>query len=253
MTEEFKVVIPVKYNSARFPGKPLEKINGKPMMQYVYDNAVGSGADEIIIATDNTLVGMSAEEFGATVCMTSDNHESGVDRIIEVITKYNWDEQTVVVNLHCDEPLAPASLIKQVVSNLLENAEVDCATLCTPVRSQDDINNPDIVKVVTDSADLAMYFSRSPIPYRRDAEQDSAITYYRHIGLYAYRTSLLRTFKNLPVSDLEKAERLEQLRLLWNGMSIHTAEAVEKPGPVVESSEDLEKVKAIISSGSATE
>jgi len=249
MSNKFKVVIPSRYESSRFPGKPLAVINGKPMVQHVYQCALASGAEEVIVATDSTLVGMKAEEFGATVCMTVEDHATGTDRLCEVIDKLAWGDETVVVNLQCDEPLTPPDIINQVAVNLLNHEDADCSTLCVPIVSDDERKNPNIVKVIADSNGNAMYFSRSVIPYGGHVGSgDTASLWNRHIGLFAYRAGLLRVYKNFPVCDLEKAEKFEHLRILWNGMRINVANARNLPGPAVHTEADLEKVKQILAS-----
>jgi 3-deoxy-manno-octulosonate cytidylyltransferase (CMP-KDO synthetase) len=247
MTEDFKIVIPARYESSRFPGKPLADIHGKPMIQRVYEAAVGAGGSEVIIATDSTMIGMAAEDFGATVCMTLEDHRSGTDRLCEVAHKLGWQDETVVVNLQGDEPLTPPAIIKQVAVNLLKNPEADCATLYTGL-SPEDADDPNIVKLVTDANGFAMYFSRSVIPFVRDPEDEVAarLMYKRHIGLYAYKVGLLRIFRSMKPCELELVEKLEQLRLMWHGMKIHVAEAASVPGHGVDTPEDLERVSAAI-------
>lgn len=247
MSEEFKIVIPARYESSRFPGKPLVDIHGKPMLQRVHEAAVAAGAGEVIIATDSTLIGMAAEEFGATVCMTSKDHRSGTDRLCEVVEKMAWTDDTIVVNLQGDEPLTPPAIINQVAVNLGSSEQAGCATLYTGLTPEE-AADPNIVKVVTDADGLALYFSRSVIPYIRDAD-DAAISelqYKRHIGLYAYDVALLKKFKTMESCELEQAEKLEQLRLMWYGIRIHAAQAVSVPGRGVDTPEDLDRIRATI-------
>lgn len=247
MIEEFKIVIPARYESSRFPGKPLVDIHGKPMIQRVHEAAVDSGASEVVIATDSTLIGMAAEEFGAEVCMTSKEHRSGTDRLCEVVEKFGWADDTVVVNLQGDEPLTPPSIIKQVAVNLINNDQAGCATLYTGL-THEEAEDPNIVKVVTDANGLALYFSRSVIPYIRDADDRAMaeLKYKRHIGIYAYNVELLREFQIMEACELERAEKLEQLRLMWYGIRIHAAEAASIPGRGIDTPEDLERVRAAI-------
>lgn len=247
MTDQFKIVIPARYDSSRFPGKPLADIHGKPMIQHVYEAAMKSGASEVIIATDSTLIGTAAEEFGATVCMTMEQHASGTDRLCEVVDKLEWPDDTVVVNVQGDEPLTPPAIINQVAVNLINNNKAGCATLYTDL-SHEDAANPNIVKVVSDASDFAMYFSRSVIPYIRDSS-DKAIAelvYKRHIGLYAYKVALLKSFSTMNPCELEQAEKLEQLRLMWHGTGIHVAKACSIPGHGVDTADDLERVRVAI-------
>ena len=247
MTEEFKIVIPARYESSRFPGKPLADIHGKPMIQRVHEAAVDSGASEVVIATDSTMIGMAAEEFGATVCMTGTDHASGTDRLCEVVKKLAWADDTVVVNLQGDEPLTPPAIINQVAVNLINNRQAGCATLYTSL-TQEEAKDPHIVKVVTDANGMALYFSRSIIPYIRDADDQAMaeLKYKRHIGLYAYRVELLKQFESMETCVLEQAEKLEQLRLMWHGVRIHTAEATSIPGRGIDTPDDLERVRAAI-------
>jgi len=243
MSDDFKVVIPVRYDSVRFPGKPLADIHGRPMIQHVYEAAVESGASEVIIATDSTLIGMAAEDFGATVCMTLEEHPSGTDRIGEVVRKMDWNDDTIIVNLQGDEPLTPPELLKQVADNLHHNADAACATLCTPLKADEDAHDPHLVKVIFDANGMAIYFSRAALPYTRDPQEDAETPHYRHIGVYAYRASLLKQYADLPASYLEQHEKLEQLRLISNGYRIHVDEASTLPGIGVDTPEDLERVK----------
>ena len=245
MTNEFKIVIPARYESSRLPGKPLADIHGKPMIQRVYEAAMEAGGSEVIIATDSTMIGMAAEDFGATVCMTLEEHRSGTDRLCEVVEKLGWADETVVVNLQGDEPLMPPAIIKQVAVNLLENPEADCASLYTGL-SAEDAKDPNIVKLVADANGFALYFSRSVIPYIRDPDDAAAanLMYKRHLGLYAYKAGLLRVFRNMKPCELEQAEKLEQLRLMWHGMKIHVAQAATIPGQGVDTPEDLERVRS---------
>ena len=246
MSSGFKVVIPARYQSVRFPAKALANINGKPMIQYVYEVALKSGADEIIIATDSDKIAEAVEVFGAPVCMTSEQHQSGTDRIAEVVDIMQWSDETIVVNLQGDEPLTPPEIISQVANNLITNTDASCATLCTPIQDAGDECDPNSVKVVFDNNGYALYFSRAAIPFERDTDAASQPIYYRHIGLYAYRASLLHRYTQLPGSELERHEKLEQLRLLSNGLRIHIAEAVSLPGAGVDTPEDLQRVQSML-------
>jgi len=247
---DFKIVIPARFASSRFPGKPLVDLCGKPMVQHVYECAVSTGAETVIIATDDDRISEACEAFGAPVCMTASDHVSGTDRIVEVATKMGWNDDDLVVNLQGDEPLTPASIILQVANNLHANPEAVCATLSAALASREEITNPNVVKVVSDINGFAMYFSRADIPYDRDQTipEDDLSEYQRHIGIYAYRVGFLKEYTQMPVCTLEKHEALEQLRILWNGKKIHVAEAIELPGHGVDTPEDLEQVKHLIES-----
>lgn len=250
MSLEFKVVIPARYASTRFEGKPLVDICGKPMLQYVYECALQSGAQQVVIATDDERIQQAAEVFGATVCMTSADHPTGTDRLAEVCLKYGWEINDIVVNLQGDEPLTPTSILRQVALNLADHPKAGIATLSTPILKADDVNDPNIVKVVTDAEGYALYFSRSAIPYNRDTANQLtdqlARQYQRHLGIYAYRVSFLHSYTNMNSCDLENSEKLEQLRALYSGVAIHVDEAVDLPGPGVDTPDDLIAVKNLL-------
>jgi len=246
MPINFKIVIPARYASTRLPGKPLLDINGKSMIQHVYERALATGASEIVIATDNATIYDTARNFSATVCMTRDDHVSGTDRLAEVVDQLGWPDDSVIVNVQGDEPMIPPQIITQVAENLVANPEASCASLMTAFHSAELATDPNVVKVVVDARGFALYFSRSVIPFLRDPAHAESVTYYRHIGLYAYRASLLRNYRALPVCELETIEKLEQLRLLWNGFRIHMAEALVVPAHGVDTESDLEKVRALL-------
>ena len=245
MSTVFKVVIPARYESVRFPGKPLADIHGRPMIQWVHECALQSGAAEVIVATDNIRIGMVAEDFGATVCMTGSQHASGTDRIGEVVHKLGWADDTIVVNLQGDEPLTPPEIIRQVADNLQQQPDADCATLYAPIAEAGEAGDPNTVKLVFDNRGYALYFSRAAIPHQRDAGA-AAPQYYRHIGMYAYRACLLKQYSQLPSSELEQYEKLEQLRLLANGLRIHVDAAQRLPGAGIDTPADLERVKSLL-------
>ncbi|MDH5765792.1 MAG: 3-deoxy-manno-octulosonate cytidylyltransferase [Gammaproteobacteria bacterium] len=250
MSLEFKVVIPARYASTRFEGKPLVDISGKPMLRYVYDCALASGAEQVVIATDDERIQQAAEGFGATVCMTSPDHPSGTDRLAEVSLKYGWDINDIVVNLQGDEPLTPASILRQVALNLADHPKAGMATLSTPIQIARDVHDPNIVKVVTDAEGYALYFSRSAIPYHRDTanqlSDEQAKSFQRHLGIYAYRVSFLHSYTNMQACELETVEKLEQLRALYSGVAIHVDEAVDLPGPGVDTPDDLKLVEELL-------
>ncbi len=240
---EFVVVIPARYASERLPGKPLREINGKPMIGHVYQRGLESDAQEVVIATDDDRVADAAENFGATVCMTGDQHRSGTERIAEVADIMNWSDDTIVVNLQGDEPAMPPSLINQCAA-LLDNLTVDVSTLASPLASQEDFDNPNVVKVVLNSEDDAIYFSRAAIPYPRSEDDsrkamDSAL---HHHGIYGYRCGILRQLVIAEPSPLELAEQLEQLRALSLGMRIRVGRPAIRPGRGVDTEDDLAAV-----------
>ncbi|HMB73298.1 MAG TPA: 3-deoxy-manno-octulosonate cytidylyltransferase, partial [Gammaproteobacteria bacterium] len=216
--EPFIVVIPARYESSRLPGKPLAEIAGRPMVMHVYDRARRSGAQRVLLATDDERIADAAAALGAEVVMTDAEHASGTDRIAEDAQRLELPDTRIVVNVQGDEPLIPAELIAQVARLLATHAQADVATLTTPLRSGESPSDPNVVKVVTDRSGMALYFSRAAIPYSRDG--DRGIALQRHVGIYAYRVAALQRLAAAPVCALESAEKLEQLRCLWLGMRI---------------------------------
>lgn len=242
----FTVIIPARYQSSRFPGKPLCLIGDKPMIEHVYDCALSSGASRVVIATDDDRIAKAGEDFNAEVIMTSSEHETGTDRIAEVARILELDVDDIVVNLQGDEPLMPAAVIRQVAENV-ERHQAACATVACVLESVEDVLDPNVVKVLWDAQGYALYFSRAPIPWDRDGWKNGQQAlgqgqYFRHIGLYAMRNALLQEFVQWPRCPLEQTEMLEQLRILWNGQRIHVAEAAEAPGPGIDTPEDLQRV-----------
>jgi len=248
----FKVVIPARYASTRLPGKPLLELAGRPMIQHVHERAVESGADEIVIATDDERIADAGGGFGAEVCMTDSRHRSGTERIEEVVRKEGWGDQAIVVNLQGDEPCMPASLITQVAGDMEDHPEAHVTTLAAPIETKRQLFDPHVVKVVTDGNGYALYFSRAPIPWHRDEfliqndQLPAGVEFLRHIGLYAYRAGFLNRYISWPVSPLERAESLEQLRVLWHGDSIHVSEATMRPGHGVDTQEDLRHAELLV-------
>ena len=252
----FRVIIPARYESTRLPGKPLRIMAGKPMIQHVYDCARRSDAAQVIIATDDVRIEQAAEAFGATVCMTSTQHRSGTERLAEVIESLQIAADDIIVNVQGDEPLMPTVCINQVAAALANTPQASVATLCTPLTTHHQLFDPHVVKVVRDSNNMALYFSRAPIPWHREefaTEPDSLpkddTPYFRHIGLYAYRAGYVREYVNLASSALEQAESLEQLRVLHHGERIVCIEAHEVPGPGVDTEADLEMVIELFDDG----
>ena len=237
-------VIPARWGSTRFEGKVLAKIAGRPMIQHVWENARKCRTlDRVVIACDSEKILQAAQGFGAEAFLTSAAHASGTDRIAEVVEKHGQDV-AIVVNIQGDEPLLEASVIVALVRALAEDASVSMATTTKRITKPEDLANPNVVKVVVDHNHNALYFSRSPVPYDRGGA-GSEKKYYKHLGLYAYRREFLLQFKNLPDSNLEKMEQLEQLRALEAGYKIKTIEtSMETIG--VDTPEDLEKVEGQI-------
>lgn len=239
----FFVVIPARYASSRLPGKPLEEIAGVPMVLRVYAQAEQSGAETVIIATDDERIAAVAEAAGARVEMTAEHHESGSDRIAELAAKLNWSTDRIVVNVQGDEPLIPPALIAQVAQLLVDRPDAAIATLATSFRTEQEFLDPNTAKVVTDREGYALYFSRAPIPFSRDGERSTILR--RHVGLYAYRSGKLREISAAGPCELERIERLEQLRALWLGQRIAVADAVEEPPGGVDTQADLDAVRAL--------
>lgn len=248
----FKVVIPARYASTRLPGKPLLQIAGKPMIEWVVENACRSRADEVCVATDDVRIAeaVTASAGGASVVMTRRDHHSGTDRIAEVAGQKGWSAETIVVNLQGDEPQMPATLINQVAARLAADPHAHLATLSTPIGSLEEFLNTNVVKVVCADDGAALYFSRSPIPWHRDsapaglASQSQFMGAQRHLGIYAYRVEALQRLTQMPPATLEMAESLEQLRALQAGMRIVVDVATVQPGQGVDTPDDIARVRA---------
>ena len=243
---QFIVVIPARYASTRLPGKPLRDIKGIPMIQHVWQQASKSNAARVVIATDDKRIEEVATAFGAQVCMTTDDHVSGTDRLQEVAQLLDLENEQIVVNVQGDEPLIPPEVINQVAGNLEQSTTAGVATLCEPFDSVIDFVNPNAVKVVSGASGNAHYFSRAPIPFPRDKSLGSDNSLpdeaRRHIGIYAYKVASLNQFIDWDIAPLEQLESLEQLRFLANGIAIHVADAcVSVPGGV-DTEEDLSSI-----------
>jgi 3-deoxy-manno-octulosonate cytidylyltransferase (CMP-KDO synthetase) len=251
----FRVVIPARFASERLPGKPLADINGKPMIVRVAEAAAGSAATEIVVATDDERIQAAVESAGFAAEMTRADHASGSDRVMEVVAARGWSDDDVVLNVQGDEPLIPPAVLNQLAEVLLGQPALASATLCEPVRTYAELNDPNLVKVVRAADQRALYFSRAPIPYGRDHFSQSAEgqlpeagQWWRHIGVYGYRCGALRQFVSLPVASLEALEKLEQLRLLENGLDMLVLEACEVVPGGIDTPEDLERVRAQLQS-----
>ena len=251
----FTVVIPARYASTRLPGKPLLDIAGKPMIRHVWERARGCAAARVVIATDDERIRDVAEGFGADVCMTAPGHPSGTDRLQEAVAALGLPDDAIVVNVQGDEPLIPPAVIDQVAANLAREPDCGIATLCEPLDRIELFLDPNVVKLVRDARSRAIYFSRAPIPWPRDAfAADRArlpedFKPLRHIGIYAYRVGFLHRFTGWPVGVLEARESLEQLRALENGVGIHAAEACAPIPGGVDTAEDLARVNALLRGG----
>ncbi len=244
----FRVVIPARYASTRLPGKPLRAIAGRPMILHVCARARESGAKQVVVATDDQRIHAAVVAGGFEALMTDPAHPSGTDRIVEVVERLAWEDDAIVVNLQGDEPAMPAALLSQVADTLETHPQAVMATLGAPLQRAADLADPNVVKLVTDRAGHALYFSRAAIPWYRDhfasgmESLPDAHVVMRHIGLYAYRVGFLKTYAGLPVSPLEQAESLEQLRVLWNGYRIAVRAASEEPGQGVDTPADLQRI-----------
>lgn len=216
----FTVIIPARFASTRLPGKPLADIHGKPMVVRVMEQALKSGASRVIIATDHQEVVDAVQHAGGEACMTDSNHHSGTERLAEVIDKYQFADDEIIVNVQGDEPLIPPMIISQVANNLA-NSQAEMGTLAVPINNAEEAFNPNAVKVVMDQSGYALYFSRAAIPWQRDQfavnKQIIGDHFLRHIGIYAYRAGFIRRYVTWPASPLENIEMLEQLRVLWYG------------------------------------
>lgn len=248
---KFYVVIPARFASTRLPGKPLLEIGGKPMVVHVADRARLSGAAQIIIATDDGRIVEAAKQYGYYAMLTRNDHVSGTDRIAEVALREAWEEDAVVVNVQGDEPLIDPALITEVASALAGNDEAVMATACHRIHAKTDFINPNIVKVVLDKQCHALYFSRAPIPYPRDAfandaELPSGLPVYRHIGIYAYRARFLNQYAHIPPAAIEQYESLEQLRVLYQGYKIAVAITDNAPASGVDTEADLAFVRNLL-------
>lgn len=245
----YLIVIPARYQSERLPGKPLLDLDGKPVIQRVFEQCQQTKAKRVIIATDDDKIASACKSFGAEVCMTSARHESGTVRLAEVIAINEIDDDEVVVNVQGDEPLIPPENIEQVADNLTQHLEASIATLCTKITEAKDVFDPNIVKVIWDESQFALYFSRAPIPWDRakfttDQANTNTATAYRHIGLYAYRASFLKAFTEWSPSPLEQLERLEQLRAMHHRKLIHVDIASTLPPIGIDTEDDLQRVRA---------
>lgn len=249
----FHVVIPARYASTRLPGKPLLDIGGRPMIQRVVERACASGAEEVLVATDDARIAAAVHDprdpARQIVVMTDPDLPSGTDRVAAVAAARGWADDTVVVNVQGDEPFLPGILVDQAAGLLAGDPSAGIATLAAPIGSLEEFLDPNVVKVVAGQGGAALYFSRAPIPWSRDgapaglASQREYAGALRHVGLYAYRVGTLRRITQLGPSALEQRERLEQLRALENGVRILVGLCLEDPAPGVDTAADLERAR----------
>jgi 3-deoxy-manno-octulosonate cytidylyltransferase (CMP-KDO synthetase) len=240
---EFHVVIPARYASTRFPGKPLADLGGKPMVVRVCERAAQSGAASVHVATDDERIAAAVRAAGHQAMMTSTDHPSGTDRLAEAATRLKLEDQAIVVNVQGDEPLIAPGLIRQVAEMLDSRKKAEVSTACHAIHDIASLDNPNVVKVVLDHEGYALYFSRSRIPFPRER----GAVWYRHAGIYGYRVGFLKRFSRLAVSPLERSEALEQLRVLWHGFRIAVAVSETAIPPGVDTTQDLEAVRKMIS------
>jgi len=256
----FTVIIPARYGSTRLPGKPLADLAGKPMIQRVYEQVLKSNAERVVIATDNEKIKRVAENIGAEAIMTSPNHLTGTDRLEETVRLLQLDDDYPIVNVQGDEPFIPPTVINQVAARL-QNRYEQVATLSYKISRKEDLLNPNIVKVVVDCNNCALLFSRSIIPWDKKhnpyTENSYALSnlsiYQRHLGIYAYRVSLLKAFATWSAPALERIESLEQLRILWYGHRIYVEEACEVPPKGIDTKEDLQEAQRSYNERAVTE
>ncbi|CAB3772541.1 3-deoxy-manno-octulosonate cytidylyltransferase [Paraburkholderia solisilvae] len=253
----FVAVVPARLASTRLPNKPLADLGGKPMVVRVAERARESGAQRVLIATDAQAVLDAAREHGIDAMLTRADHPSGTDRLAEVAAQQGWSDDTIVVNVQGDEPLIDPALVRGVASHLAASDGCAIATAAHPITNPTEVFNPNVVKVVLDARGVALYFSRAPIPWARDAWQPhwpeiaampappAPATVYRHIGLYAYRAKFLRTYPSLAISPIEQTEALEQLRAMWHGERIAVLVTPDTPLPGVDTPADLARVQAL--------
>jgi 3-deoxy-manno-octulosonate cytidylyltransferase (CMP-KDO synthetase) len=245
----FIVAIPARYGSTRLPGKPLRLLGGEPLIAHVARRALQAGAAQVVVAVDDVRIRDALADSGVLVCMTRSDHTSGSDRIAECAERYGWPEDTIVVNLQGDEPFAPPAGIRAVVQALVDG-DVPMATLATPLTAAAELFDPHCVKLVCASDGRALYFSRAPLPWARDAfaadrtSLPADTPFLRHIGIYAYRAGFLRRFAALSPTPLERAEALEQLRALERGHAIAVRLAPEAFPPGIDTEADLARAEA---------
>jgi 3-deoxy-manno-octulosonate cytidylyltransferase (CMP-KDO synthetase) len=250
----FHVVIPARFASSRLPGKPLRELAGRPMILHTIDRALTAGAARVIVATDDERIQDTVRLAGVDCMMTRADHETGSDRLAEVVDLLGCADDQIVVNLQGDEPLMPPGLLGTVAARLSADTAAGVATLATPIHTVDELFDPNVVKVVTDAASRALYFSRAPIPFVRDvfalgmpASLPPEVPFLRHLGIYAYRAGTLRRFARLPPAKLELGERLEQLRLMEAGVAVALDVIDEAPACGVDTEDDLTRAEAALS------
>ncbi|CAI8754565.1 MULTISPECIES: 3-deoxy-manno-octulosonate cytidylyltransferase [Methylococcus] len=253
MPADFTIVIPARYGSTRLPGKPLLELGGKPMIAHVCERALEAGAAEVVVATDDARIAEAVDGLPVTAMLTRTEHASGTERLAEVAERRAWSDDTLVVNLQGDEPFMDAALLRALAEALGRREDCRVATLAAPIHRPEEIFDPNVVKVVTDGENRALYFSRAAVPWDRESFAEGAgvpmpgMPYRRHIGVYAYTASYLRRYVDLEPSPLEHVERLEQLRILWHGDRILVVPVEGAPAPGVDTAADLERARRHLS------
>lgn len=251
----FVVAIPARYASTRLPGKALVDVGGRPLIAHVIDRALESGAEEVVVATDDERIGRAAEAAGAGFCLTDPDCVSGTDRLAQCAAHLAWPEERIVINLQGDEPLLPGRWLDRVAAALDDNPEAMVATLAVTEPDADAVFDPNVVKLVCDARDYALYFSRAPVPWHRSSfggrrgRLPEGTTWLRHVGVYGYRVRELAWLAALAPTPAEQAESLEQLRVLEHGGRIHVTRLDEAPPPGVDTAEDLERVRRRLEAG----
>lgn len=259
MSVPFRVVIPARYASSRLPGKPLADLGGAPMIVRVLERARRSGAEEVVVATDDERVLTAVTDAGGDARMTSPDHRSGTDRLAEIAKGAGWADDAIVVNLQGDEPLLPPELPAQLAGALAAHPNAGIATMVVPITAPEELFTPSAVKAVLDDRGFALTFSRAPVPWARDAFADGpptvlpeGVPFLRHLGLYAYRVGTLKALAAAPPSAIERAESLEQLRAMSMGTRIHCTVLDAAPPPGIDTPSDLERTRAALASGALT-
>ncbi len=253
MSLKFKVVIPARYGSSRLPGKPMLPIAGKTMIAHVCDRALEAQAEQVVVATDDVRILQTVTNLGIQAVMTRADHQSGTERIAEVAELCGWQANDIIVNLQGDEPLLPPEYIREVAETLATQQQAGIATLAAKIVDDEEIFNPNAVKVVLNRAGYALYFSRAPIPWERASfgagigQSSGRLPHLRHIGLYAYHVGFLQRYCQWDASNLEAVEALEQLRILWHGEAIMVKVVDKTPPAGVDTQEDLRRVEQLLS------
>lgn len=248
----FRIVIPARYGSSRLPGKPLLPIAGKAMIVHVCERALATGADEIVVAVDDERIADAVRALPVRAVLTSADHGSGTERLVEVARRLAWEDDALVVNLQGDEPLLEPGLVDQLAAAFAAQEQASVATLAAPIQTADELFDPNAVKIVLDHDSYALYFSRAPIPWARDEFAGGErrlpirLRYWRHIGIYAYTAGFLRRYAMWPATELERAECLEQLRILWHGERIFVSQVPHVPAAGVDTAADLQRVEQLL-------